>query len=47
LEAFDCKCEALIKITRLFEEMFKEIEASIRYLRLIEDIFNKIEAFLK
>jgi hypothetical protein len=41
------------KKTRLFEDIFKEMEASIRYkafskiTRLFEDILNKIEAFLK
>jgi hypothetical protein len=50
-EAFDCKCEAFIKTTRLFEDIFKEMEASIRNLRLFQrlrgllNIFNKIEAF--
>jgi hypothetical protein len=47
LEAFQCKCEASIKIKRLFEDIFKEMEASIRNLRLFEDIFNQSEAFLK
>jgi hypothetical protein len=50
LENFDCKCEAFIKITRLFEDIFKEIESSedfSKITRLFEDIFNKIEYFLK
>jgi hypothetical protein len=35
MEAFDYKCEAFIKITRLFEDMFREMEALIRILRLL------------
>jgi hypothetical protein len=34
LEAFDYYCEAFIKITRLFDELFREIEASKGNLRL-------------
>jgi hypothetical protein len=45
LEAFDNKCEAFIKITMLFEEIFRVMEASIRNLRLFEDFFNRIGAF--
>jgi hypothetical protein len=33
-EAFDYKCEAFIKTTRLFEDIFREMEASIRNLTL-------------
>jgi hypothetical protein len=29
-EALDYKCEVFIKITRLFEDIFREMEASIR-----------------
>jgi hypothetical protein len=47
VEAFDYKCEGFIKIKRLFENIFREIEALIRNLRLFEDVFNEIEAFLK
>jgi hypothetical protein len=42
-----------MKITRLFEDIFREMEALIRneafskITRLFEDIFNGIEAFLK
>jgi hypothetical protein len=49
-EAFDYKCEAFIKITRVFGDIFREMEASKRNLRLIQrwrGIFNGIEAFLK
>jgi hypothetical protein len=34
LEAFDLKCAVFIKITRLFDELFREMEALIRNLRL-------------
>jgi hypothetical protein len=27
MEAFDYKCEAFIKISRIFEDIFREIEA--------------------
>jgi hypothetical protein len=33
MEAFGYKCEASTKITRLFEEIFREIEVFIRILR--------------
>jgi hypothetical protein len=36
LEAFDYKCEAFIHITRLFEDLFREIQALIRNLRLFQ-----------
>jgi hypothetical protein len=42
LEAFD-KCEVSIKITRVFEDIFREMEASKRNLRL----FQRLEGFLK
>jgi hypothetical protein len=50
MEAFDYKCEAFIKITRLFEDIFREMEnknpeAFTKITRLFEDIFNRIEAF--
>jgi hypothetical protein len=45
VEGFDYNCEASIKIQRLFEDIFREMEALIRNLRLFEDIFNEIEAF--
>jgi hypothetical protein len=41
VEALSYKCEALIKIMRLFIE----IKALISNLRLFEDILNGIEAF--
>jgi hypothetical protein len=37
LEAFDYKCEVFIKMTRLFEDISREMEASIRNLRLFKD----------
>jgi hypothetical protein len=37
VEAFDHKCEALIKFTRLFEAIFREMGALIRNLRLFKD----------
>jgi hypothetical protein len=43
LEAFDYKCEAFIKITRLFVDILREMDASIRNLRL----FQKLRSFLK
>jgi hypothetical protein len=43
MEAFDYKCEAFIKITRLF----KTFSEKWRLLRLFKDILNGIEAFLK
>jgi hypothetical protein len=49
MEAFDYKCDAFIKVTRRFEEIFREIKALIWNLlitRLFEDTFNGIEAFL-
>jgi hypothetical protein len=39
LEAFNYKCEAFIKITRLSEDIFRRMEASIRILRLFKYIF--------
>jgi hypothetical protein len=48
VEAFYYKCEAFIKTTMLFEDIYREIEALIRNLRLFKDfenIFNRIEAF--
>jgi hypothetical protein len=40
------KCEAFIKMSRLFEDIFKEMGALIRNM-LFEDLFHRIEAFLK
>jgi hypothetical protein len=34
IEGFDYNCEAFIKIPRLFEDIFREIEGLIRNLRL-------------
>jgi hypothetical protein len=50
MEAFDNKCEAFIEITRLFEDIFREMGALIRNMRLfkrLRGILNGIEAFLK
>jgi hypothetical protein len=41
-DAFDYYFEAFMKITRLFEDIFKETEASIRNLRVF---FKDYEAF--
>jgi hypothetical protein len=35
--AFDYKCEAFIKITRLFEDISREIDVLIRNMRLFSD----------
>jgi hypothetical protein len=35
-KAFDYKCEAFIKIKRLFEDIFREMEALKRNLRLFQ-----------
>jgi hypothetical protein len=43
MEAFACKCVAFIKITRLFEDIFREMEALIRILRLLQ----KLKGFSK
>jgi hypothetical protein len=43
VKAFDYKCEAFIKITRLLENIFREMEALIRNLRLIQ----RLGGFLK
>jgi hypothetical protein len=43
LEAFDYNFEAFMKITRLFEDIFREMVASIRNLRL----FQRLRGFLK
>jgi hypothetical protein len=45
IEAFDYKCEVIIKIKRLFNDIFRKIEALIT--RLFEDISNATELFLK
>jgi hypothetical protein len=37
VEAFDYNCEAFIKITRLFEDIFRKMEALIINLRLFKD----------
>jgi hypothetical protein len=34
MEAFEYECEAFIKITKLFKDIFREMEALIRILRL-------------
>jgi hypothetical protein len=53
VEAFDYKCEAFIKITRLFEDIFTEMEALIRNLRLLQlfsmelRLFPRIRGFFK
>jgi hypothetical protein len=45
-ETFDHKYEAFIKITRPFEDFFREMEALIRNLRLFSKI-KTLRAFLK
>jgi hypothetical protein len=35
--AFDYKCEAFIKITRLFEDISREIDVLITNMRLFSD----------
>jgi hypothetical protein len=53
VKAFDYKCEAFIKITRLFEDIFTEMEALIRNLRLLKlfsmelRLFPRIRSFFK
>jgi hypothetical protein len=47
VEAFDYKCEAFLKVTKLFEEIFTKMKARISNLRLFEDINNGIGDFLK
>jgi hypothetical protein len=42
VEAFDYKCETFIKITRLFEDIYREMVALIRNLW---DILKDFEAF--
>jgi hypothetical protein len=37
-EGFDYKCEAFIKITRLFEDIFREMEDQIKNLRLFKEL---------
>jgi hypothetical protein len=37
MEAFGYECAAFIKITKLFEDMFREMEALIRILRLLHN----------
>jgi hypothetical protein len=36
VEAFDYTCEALINITRLFEDIFRKMEALIKNSRLFQ-----------
>jgi hypothetical protein len=43
VEAFDYKCEAFIKITRLFEYLSREMESLIRNMML----FLRLRGFLK
>jgi hypothetical protein len=46
VEAFDYKCEAFIRITRLIEDIFREMEGLIRgFFKDYEASFNGIEAF--
>jgi hypothetical protein len=54
MKAFDQKCEAFIKFTRLFEDIFREMEALARNLRhfqrlrgFLKTFSNEIQAFLK
>jgi hypothetical protein len=39
LESFDYYCEAYIKNTRLFEDIFRKIEASIRGFSKDNEVF--------
>jgi hypothetical protein len=45
LEAFDYRCEALIKITRLFEDIFREMDGGFNKnnSREVEVFLNKNE----
>jgi hypothetical protein len=36
MEAFEYECEAFIKITELFEDIFRGMEALLRNLRLLQ-----------
>jgi hypothetical protein len=46
MKALSYKCEAFIKITRLFIEIFREMDALIRNLRLFEDrLFEEFRSF--
>jgi hypothetical protein len=47
VEAFDYKCKAFLKVSKLFEEIFTKMKAKIRNLRLFEGINNGVEALLK
>jgi hypothetical protein len=47
MEAFHYKCEVFIKIKKLFEDIFREIEAFSKTRELFEDIFNETEPFSK
>jgi hypothetical protein len=47
VEAFDYKCEAFIKITMLYEDIFREMVALIRNKSFFKDLFIGIEASLK
>jgi hypothetical protein len=53
VEAFDYQCEAFIKTTRLFEEIYSKMEALIRSLRLFQRfgsdvrLFQRIRGFFK
>jgi hypothetical protein len=38
VEAFDYKCEAFIEITRLIEDICREMEALIRNLRFFKKL---------
>jgi hypothetical protein len=40
VEAFDYKCEAFIKVTRLFEETFNGNEAFLNYFPRNEGFFH-------
>jgi hypothetical protein len=44
---FQLFLKAFSKITRLFEDIFREIEAFSRIARLFKYIYSGIEAFLK
>jgi hypothetical protein len=47
MEASIYQCEAMIRISTIFEFFFREIEVFSRISRLFKNIFSKIEAFSK
>jgi hypothetical protein len=45
MEAFEYKCEAFIKITWLFEDIFREMEALIRNQMLCQKLRGILKTF--